>query len=289
MRYDYYYLGCIFMSTINYFNQKSTGDIPEIFALGIISTEAYEFAGSFSPDGKEFFFTRRPTYEGSENRIFSCSFQDGKWTEPKLAPFALDIFEFLPYVAPKGDILFFSSYRTKPQETTRNGEIWYSLKTEVGWSEAKYLDASFNKRFTMYITSTIDGTLYFTAKDDQKRGIFKSELKNNIYQEPEYLPMEINSISPAHPFIAPDESYLIMDTQLKGMGMPELYISFRRSDGGWTEALNMGKTINATSTEYGPSVSPDGKYLFFHRRVGTKGDIYWVSSKIIDKLRKQII
>jgi hypothetical protein len=260
-----------------------------MFAPGFISTDAYEFAGTFTPDGKEFFLTRRPTYEGSDNRIFYCSFQDGNWSSPKLAPFAMDVFEFLPYVTPKGDKLFFSSYRAKPPGTTRNGDIWYSIKTEKGWSGAKYLDTSINKKFTMYITSTKDGTLYYTAKDDKRRGIFKSVLIGETHQEPEYLPLEINSISPAHPFISPEETYLIMDTQIKGMGMPELYISFRRNDGSWTEAMNMGKSINATSTEYGPSVSPDGKYLFFHRRIGNKGDIYWVSSNIIEKLREQVL
>jgi len=272
------------VSVINYFNQNPPGDIPLVFAPGIISTEHYEFAGSFTPDGKEFFFTRRPTFEGSDNRIYHCTVQDGKWTEPKLAPFALDVFEMLPYVTPKGDKLFFSSYRLKPEEAIRDGEIWYSEKIKQGWTEARYFDASLNRKFTMYITSMSTGTLYFTAKIGDKRGIFKSQFVDGQYQEPEYLPSEINSIGAAHPFIAPDESFLIVDSQQKGIGKPELFISFKNKDGNWTEMVNMGNEINATSTEYGASLSPCGNYLFFHRRIQNKGDIYWVSADIIKTL-----
>jgi len=279
---------CYLLEEINYFNQNVPSDIPQVFAPGIISTDGYEFAGTFSPDGLEYFFTRRPTYQGSDNRIYQTIFQKGKWSNPNLAPFAQDVFEFLPYITPKGDKLFFISYRPKPKGSTRDGEIWYVEKTSQGWSEAIYFNAPQNKKFTMYISATANDTLYFTAKDDTKRGIFKSVLKNSVYQEPEYLPMEVNSISPAHPFIAPDESFLIIDAQIQGMGMPELFISFRKNDGGWSKAMNMGEEINLTNTEYGPSVSPDGKYLFFHRRTQNKGDIYWVSTKIIDRLKEVV-
>ena len=55
-----------------YLGQKPPGMTPKIFAPGIVSTAEFEFAGTFSPDGKEYFFTRRPDYGGSENRIY-CS------------------------------------------------------------------------------------------------------------------------------------------------------------------------------------------------------------------------
>jgi len=48
----------------------------------------------------------------------------------------------------------------------------------------------------------------------------------------------------------------------------------------------MGPEINTAADEYGPRVSPDGKYLFFTREVrGKTMDIYWVSALIVDRLR----
>ena len=43
-----------------------------------------------------------------------------------------------------------------------------------------------------------------------------------------------------------------------------------------------------TRTEFAASVSPDGKYLFFHRTVEGKGDIYWVDAEIIEGLKKNL-
>jgi hypothetical protein len=40
-----------------YLGQKPPGRTPEVFAPGIVSTGAHEFAGSFTPDGKYLFFS----------------------------------------------------------------------------------------------------------------------------------------------------------------------------------------------------------------------------------------
>jgi Tol biopolymer transport system component len=49
----------------------------------------------------------------------------------------------------------------------------------------------------------------------------------------------------------------------------------------------MGASINSTSQETYPVVSPDGKYLFFTRWTDDKNDmdVYWVSASIIEKIR----
>ena len=51
----------------------------------------------------------------------------------------------------------------------------------------------------------------------------------------------------------------------------------------------MGDKINTAAAENYPSVSPDGKYLFFDRRAkpsnNTEVDIYWVDAGFIDALR----
>ena len=41
-----------------YFGQKPPGMTPEVFAPGIVSTDASEFSCSFSPEGKSFYFAR---------------------------------------------------------------------------------------------------------------------------------------------------------------------------------------------------------------------------------------
>ena len=91
-------------------------------------------------------------------------------------------------------------------------------------------------------------------------------------------------------FIAPDESYIIFSSQNRDdtIGGQDLYISYRKSDGRWSDAKNMGKRINSESGEICPSVSLDGKYFFFTSRRRGNADIFWIDAKIIVELKKGI-
>ena len=107
------------------------------------------------------------------------------------------------------------------------------------------------------------------------------------------------------PFIAPDESYIIFCSTDRSPKNAEtnFFISFRRKDGSWTTAKNMGEKIKFRGSC--PSVSPDGKYFFFTSYTPIKktfskipisyeekikgleaptsqGGIYWVDARIID-------
>ena len=70
-------------------------------------------------------------------------------------------------------------------------------------------------------------------------------------------------------------------------GGSDLYISFRNKNGTWTKAKNMGKDINSGGGMICPSISPDGKYIFFNTTLNGKNGIYWVSAKIIEDLKPE--
>ncbi|MGB3586302.1 MAG: hypothetical protein WBA23_07180, partial [Tunicatimonas sp.] len=79
-----------------------------------------------------------------------------------------------------------------------------------------------------------------------------------------------------------NESYLIFCSERPGsIGKGDLYISFKEEDGSWSQAKNMGSTINTKNYEFCPFVTKDGKYLFY----SSNQDIYWVSADIIEQLR----
>jgi hypothetical protein len=80
----------------------------------------------------------------------------------------------------------------------------------------------------------------------------------------------------------------LSQTSPGGHGGWDLWICFRNVDGSWTKPANMGPEINTAVDEYGPRVAPDGKYLFFTRKTGRKTmDIFWVSSRIIEEMKKE--
>ena len=65
------------------------------------------------------------------------------------------------------------------------------------------------------------------------------------------------------------------------MGWADFYITFRNFDGTWGDALHMGDVVNNETNNICPSLSHDGKYLFFT----SNNDIYWVSTDIIERIR----
>jgi len=90
-------------------------------------------------------------------------------------------------------------------------------------------------------------------------------------------------------FIARDESYIIHARSTPPMA-GDLYISYKKADGNWTNSKSLGSAINLPnpSWEYGPFVTQDNKYLFFSRGGSAMPSYftYWVKiDNIIDSLR----
>lgn len=271
-------------------------DTPLIFGEGIISTNSYEFAITFTPKMDELYFTRRKL--GENNKIYTMQLVDGKWSNPEPAFFtASEGWDFEPHISPKGDKLFFGSTRPLSDSLKSNGlHQWYSKKTQNGWNNPIPLEPPFmDKSIIMYLTSSENGNLYFTTgeKGDKPEDwvIYNSIKKDGHYASIDRMGTEINATGKwvAHSFIAPDESYMIYDFKSdSGYGESDLYISFNQN-GTWTKPYNLGPKINTDETEMAASVSPDGKYLFFHRGGNDTGNIYWVDFKtVMENIKKNI-
>jgi hypothetical protein len=172
------------------------------------------------------------------------------------------------------------------------GDIWVIKRSVSGWSEPGRLPDIVNTKFNEACPSvTSGGTLYFHGSYSSigKYDIYRSAFVNGQYTKPEALGDAVNSTNnESNAFIAADESFIIFGARRgDGYGGGDLYISFRKRNSQWSKAVNMGPRINTGWSEYCPSMSPDGKYLFFTRIDGSKGkrgDIYWVSAKVIDLL-----
>lgn len=248
-----------------YLGQNSPGIEPTLFAPNIIKTAFREAEASISPDLKAFYFRRRGGIY-KNNALVVVQLKDNQWTESLMASKSGE-----PFIAPDG----------KTMHLGRN----YRKKDSSDWSAVKPLPAPFDKFRIMRLTVASNGTYYFdeASKDGPLR---YSRLVNGKYEEPKTLSVNVG-IWNAHPFIAPDESYIIWDDQRDGgYGDSDLYISFRQKDNSWGPAINLGDKINTAFEDAYGSISPDGKYFFFHRSYGgNKADIFWVDAKIIFSLK----
>ncbi len=269
-----------------YMGQKKPGAKAEIFAPGIVSTiNGAEFSGTISPDALEFFYTfRKP---GGVNSLRHTKVENGRWIIPVSPPFASDAFEFETNFSLDGKKIYYASERPAPIEVQRKNFPygWVVEKIDGKWGEPEFLGPPISNELPYYITQALNGNLYFTG--NRERGVYMSVFKDGKYQTPERLPDEINYLfNPGHPFIAPDESFVLFDARdgRKNSDDTDLYISYRKSDGSWTKAVNMGPAVNSDMNEMCASVSPDGKFLFFNSARCGNADIYWIDARIIEKL-----
>jgi Tol biopolymer transport system component len=273
----------------DYLGQPQPGDTPLVFARDIVSTKEQEHgAPMFSPDGNEVFWW---TIGLKDRKDFFMTMRrvKGKWTAPGASPF-----DRAPVFSVDGTRLYFASAK-------EGEEPCFVEKQGAGWGRptSVSLVSRFPAvRFVYFPSVARNGTLYFMgflAGQFVNLGIYRAELRNGVYAEPELLPPSINTGHGTRnwtPFIAPDESYLLFCST---RGLPEsdegdLFVCFRQPDGGWTDPVSLGAPINTSVLERFPVVTPDGNYLFFTRDTpGRDEDVYWVSAGIIARLKAKAI
>ena len=89
-----------------YLGQEPPGKTPELFAPGIVSTEQNtDFSASFSPDGTEFYFSRREP-EGTNQLLFS-RLKNKAWTKPRVVSFVKHHDASEASVSPDGKYILF--------------------------------------------------------------------------------------------------------------------------------------------------------------------------------------
>ena len=298
-----------------YLGQQRPGPTPEIFAPGILSLGFHEHNIAISSDGEEIFFVAASS-DFSRYLIMTTRLKNGAWTMPEVAPFSGGRNDGAPAFSPDGKRLYFSSRRPRSagEAAADDFDIWYVERKGDSWTDPANLGGPVNTEKNEVNPSVMsNGTIYFQRID--KLGglgwdLYVSPWNNGAYGVPEKLPVPVNTeANEAGPFIAADGSYLLFQSNRPGgYGVMDLYITYRTKSGGWSEPVNLGEKINSPFSDWGPVVSPDGKYLFFgsFRNVqplapesreyfeymkswlGTptpgKGTLYWVEAKAIDDL-----
>jgi len=257
---------------------NSTGVQPEIFGASTISTRDDELAIAFAPDGNTAWFTKRSPTTNTTPRSIICVTRrvDGRWIEPAVATFSGTWNDFSTAVSSDGNRIVFASDRpTEPRRPAGTFDLWETHRGDAGWSEPRNLGAPINTDANeSYPSLAADGTLYFASSRPGGKGasdIWRARWTEGHYAEPENL-LEINTPGyESQPGVAPDQSYLVFasigraDT-METAGAPyhrtDLYISFHNANG-WSEPRNLGAPINSPFSELTPTISPDGRWLYF--------------------------
>lgn len=308
-----------------YLGETPPGTEPTLFAPGIVSTGLYTRDIAMTPEGDELYYT---VVVGRYTAIIGTRLVHGRWTAPEVAPFSTNPnwANLEPHISPDGRRFYFVSNRprdggTLPPEhvgSFATADIWVMERTSSGWGEPHNLGEPVNTDAPEFFPSlTRDGTIYFTRQvAGGANYIYRSSpAAGGGFESPQRLGPTVNSTAQQYnAFVAPDETYLLFAAygRADSRGGSDYYAAFRKPDGTWSEAVNLGDTVNRpTGAEWSPFVSRDGKYFFFMSTRSAPSSpprltravldslydapengnpaIYWMDAEFLSRLRTSVL
>ncbi len=207
--------------------------------------------------------------------------------------------ELRPLISPDGNTLFFSR-RNHPDNVGGEDDpedIWFSEKDqETGeWLEAKNIGGVLNNKGPNFISSvTPDGNTIvlilgnqYKGGDRMRAGVSYSTKDGDTWNDPQPIEIEndYNYSEKANFYMANSRKVLLMSVEREDTyGDRDLYVSFVKNDGKWTEPKNLGPVINTANEELAPFLAADEKTLYFSSNgfSGYGGTDIYVSRRLDD-------
>jgi len=262
-----------------YLSQTPPGYTPKIFVLPVNGTMRPVERIAITSDGKEIFFCEIDTYPANVQRVKCYKYLNNKWQGPFVV--------FEGYMDPALSVNDSVMY----METNVNtfATAYYSLRNSAGWStpvrclstsqQTHYFQETNPKNY--YMSATFPG---LASKDLAYLQINGTDTTIKSLGKPINTNMDENDF-----FIARDESYIIHARSSSSVA-GDLYISYKKVNGGWTNSKSLGPQVNLPSPtwEFGCYVTSDNKYLFFTRGGNAWASyyVYWVRiDNLIDSLK----
>ena len=261
-----------------YLGQTPPGNIPQVFAPGIVSKPGrVEYGISIAPDGKEMLFA---IGNWPDKRTQIMEYKNDTWTGPDTVSFSATRSAEEAIYSPDGQRVYYYAYN--PPNPNGGADLCYSVKPDSVWGEPVNLGSPLNTTQSEYHPCVVaDGSIYF---ENASGKICYSKYQDGNYQPRIVLPAMFNDEDNAwgNPFVSPDESYFIFNSvRPGGFGSTDLYISYKKNDGTWTNPKNLGNIINTSTSECGSEITDDSLYMTYV----SNNDIYWVGSNFIDSLK----
>jgi hypothetical protein len=271
--------------------QEGPTDEPAEFCPEVLTVGRRVCGITFSPAGNEAFFNEY-TPDGKSSGLMWMRAADGVWTRPEAAPFNSAEIDNDIVWSPDGERLVWRSWRPLPGKTEpeENLSLWAVDRSGDGWGKPFPIECGGVRQSPAYSGIASNGSLYFATRfAEGKYGIARALRDGKQYAEPEIVLSETFPAGDA--CVAPDETFLIGTCfrlpQYNGTG--SLMVSFRTPDGGWSQLQDLGPEINTDLVEYCPTISADGKHLFFCRIDRENRTVpartYWIDTGFIAMLR----
>ncbi len=182
--------------------------------------------------------------------------------------------EIMPIISPDGKTLYFDR-KDHPENSPGkiNDDIWFSETDENGfWKLSINLGVPLNNNGHNFLSAiTPDGNTallgnVYAADGSMASGLSISEQMEEGWSFPKKMNVlnyfNRNQYSEFH--MGTDGKTIIMAIERDdSYGGKDLYVSFKMSNGAWTEPKNLGELVNSADTEMSPFLAADGKTLYF--------------------------
>jgi outer membrane protein OmpA-like peptidoglycan-associated protein len=179
-----------------------------------------------------------------------------------------------PIVSPDGQRLYFtrSGHPRNEGGVIDRGDIWYSERDSLSWSEPKHGGSTINHK-------GLNGIIGFSANGERiylinymdntgliQKGITMSEWVKDHWSIPQ--PLNIRFFSNSSEYISGtisiDEKVMILSMKsFDNYGNEDLYVTQRQDDGNWSEPQNLGIAVNTYAEEWSPFLAGDMETLYF--------------------------
>lgn len=245
--------------------------LPDTLSAGIRPHSRLEF----SPDGRQVFWSGYLIGEGSTEWMFSSTWTGSGWTVPETVPVNGGQGNG-PALSPDGTRLFFGAERSLEPGGPRYVGIWFADRTGDGWTDVQPVESTLDSTgFAGRPSLSSNGNLYYVARGtlSELPAVHRCRFEDGVFLEPEILGGGLADEIVLDPWIAPDERFLLvmLDADLSdrpSYGSSDVYIVRMLEDDSWGPAVNLGSVVNTWHFDRSPSMSRDGRYLFFIRAVG---------------------
>lgn len=256
-----------------YLAQVRPGNTPIVFQLQASSGLRPVERVSISSDGKEIYYGELDGWPASVQRVKCYKYLSNKWQGPFIV--------FEGFVGPSLSVNDSTIFMQK--DVNGIACTYFANRIGAGWSTPVRLLSS--NLQSHYFQETQSKNYYLASTPGGNSDICRLVINNpdTVIQS---LGKPINSNATENDFfIARDESYLMF---FRLSSPYNLFISYHKTNGRWTNPKALGPNINTSIYECCPFVTSDNKYLFFTRGNWPMNTYYtyWVKvDNMIDSLK----
>lgn len=181
--------------------------------------------------------------------------------------------DYYPFIPVDESFIIFNSKRDEESEQLESGQylsnIYIASVKDGEFSEAKLINFNINSKEENeeVVGLNANGDKAIIYKEDFQKGsaLYESRIVDLRVDAPAKFPKTINSkYTEIAASISSDGAKLFFASDRPGgYGGVDIYMCQRLPNGKWSQAQNLGPTINTKFDEDFPNISPNGKVLYF--------------------------